>query len=91
MGPRALPRYEFALWEGGRSGEERFGRAVAIQHGKHMSSLYAHFEDLKVAVGQLVHRGTVLGVVENSGRATGLHLHFEVRVGGIPVDPSWVF
>jgi murein DD-endopeptidase MepM/ murein hydrolase activator NlpD len=52
-----------------------FGRIVAIQHGKHMSSLYAHFEDLRVAVGQLVHRETVLGVVGSSGRATGPHLH----------------
>jgi murein DD-endopeptidase MepM/ murein hydrolase activator NlpD len=68
-----------------------FGRIVAIQHGKHMSSLYAHFEDLRVAVGQLVHRETVLGVVGSSGRATGPHLHFEVRVAGTPVDPSWVF
>jgi murein DD-endopeptidase MepM/ murein hydrolase activator NlpD len=68
-----------------------FGRIVAIQHGKHMSSLYAHFDELRVAVGQLVHRGPVLGVVGSSGRATGPHLHFEVRVGGIPIDPSWVF
>ena len=68
-----------------------FERIVAIQHGKHMSSLYAHFDDLGVAVGQFVHRDTVLGVVGSSGRATGPHLHFEVRVGGVPVNPSWVF
>ena len=68
-----------------------FGRIVAIQHGKHMSSLYAHYDDLRVAVGQFVHRDTVLGVVGSSGRATGPHLHFEVRVAGTPVDPSWVF
>jgi len=68
-----------------------FGRIVAIQHGKHMSSLYAHFEELSVTVGQLVDRGTVLGVVGSSGRSTGPHLHFEVRVAGMPVDPSWVF
>jgi murein DD-endopeptidase MepM/ murein hydrolase activator NlpD len=59
-----------------------FGRIVAIQDGKHMSSLYAHFEDLRVAVGQLVYRETVLGVVRSSGRSTGPHLHLEVRVGG---------
>jgi murein DD-endopeptidase MepM/ murein hydrolase activator NlpD len=68
-----------------------FGRIVAIQHGKHMSSLYAHFDDLRVAVGQLVHRGTVLGVVGSSGKSTGPHLHFEVRVGGIPIDPQSIF
>jgi murein DD-endopeptidase MepM/ murein hydrolase activator NlpD len=62
-----------------------------IQHGKHMSSLYAHFEDLSVTVGQLVDRETVLGMVGSSGRSTGPHLHFEVRVAGTPVDPSWVF
>jgi murein DD-endopeptidase MepM/ murein hydrolase activator NlpD len=68
-----------------------FGRIVAIQHGKHMSSLYAHFHDLRVAVGQFVHRDTVLGVVGSSGRATGPHLHFEVRVAGVPIDPLWIF
>jgi murein DD-endopeptidase MepM/ murein hydrolase activator NlpD len=68
-----------------------FGRIVAIQHGKHMSSLYAHFDDLRVAVGQFVHRDTVLGVVGSSGRSTGPHLHFEVRVAGHPVDPAWLF
>ncbi len=68
-----------------------FGRIVAIQHGKHMSSLYAHFEYLRVAVGQLVHRDTGLGVVGSSGRATGPHVHIEVWVEGIPVDPLWVF
>jgi murein DD-endopeptidase MepM/ murein hydrolase activator NlpD len=73
------------------SSYQGFGRIVAIQQGKHMSGLYAYFKDLRVAVGQLVHRDTVLGVVGSSGRATGPHLHFEVRVGGIPVDPSWVF
>ena len=44
-----------------------------------------------MTVGQFVDRGTVLGVVGSSGRATGPHLHFEVRAGGVPVDPSWVF
>jgi murein DD-endopeptidase MepM/ murein hydrolase activator NlpD len=68
-----------------------FGRIVATQHGKHMSSLYAHFEEISVTVGQLVDRETVLGVVGSSGRSTGPHLHFEVRVAGTPVDPSWVF
>jgi murein DD-endopeptidase MepM/ murein hydrolase activator NlpD len=56
-----------------------------------MSSLYAHFEDLRVAVGQLVYRETVLGVVRSSGRATGPPLYVEVRVAGMPVDHSWVF
>jgi len=56
-----------------------------------MSSLYAHFEELSVRVGQLVDRGTVLGVVGSSGRSTGPHLHFEVRVAGTPVDPAWIF
>jgi murein DD-endopeptidase MepM/ murein hydrolase activator NlpD len=53
-----------------------------------MSSLYAHFDELRVAVGQLVNRDTVLGEVGSSGRATGLHLHFEGRVAEIPIDPQ---
>ncbi len=45
----------------------------------------------KVMTDTDFHRKTVLSVVGSSGRATGPHLHFEVRVAGILVDPSWVF
>jgi murein DD-endopeptidase MepM/ murein hydrolase activator NlpD len=52
-----------------------------------MSSLYAHVDDLRVAVAQLIHGDTVLSVVGSSGGATGPHLHCEVRAAGSHIDP----
>lgn len=64
-----------------------YGRAVVIDHGGGMATLYAHQSKLGVSVGQTVVRGEVIGFVGCSGSCTGPHLHFEVRLGGVPVDP----
>ena len=52
-----------------------------------METLYAHLASIKVREGQEVDLDTVLGLVGNTGTSTGKHLHFEVSVGGYPVDP----
>ncbi len=64
-----------------------YGMAVVVDHGHDVKTLYGHLSGIYVREGQLVARGTVLGAVGNSGRATGVHLHYEVRVGNVPVDP----
>jgi murein DD-endopeptidase MepM/ murein hydrolase activator NlpD len=64
-----------------------YGRAVVIDHGGGMSTLYAHQSAIAVAVGQSVIRGQVIGYVGCSGSCTGPHLHYEVRLDGVPVDP----
>jgi hypothetical protein len=64
-----------------------FGNTVIVFHGYGISTLYAHAQDLLVRSGQRVNRGDVLGTVGNTGRSTGAHLHYEVRVNGIQVDP----
>jgi murein DD-endopeptidase MepM/ murein hydrolase activator NlpD len=64
-----------------------YGRMVVIDHGSGVSTRYAHLSRIDVLPGQEVRRGSQVGQVGTSGRATGPHLHYEVRVGGSPVNP----
>jgi murein DD-endopeptidase MepM/ murein hydrolase activator NlpD len=70
-----------AGWMGG------YGRMVEIDHGNGVSTRYAHLSALDVEVGDKVRRGEIVGRVGSTGRSTGPHLHYEVRVDGDPVDP----
>ncbi len=64
-----------------------FGRMVKIRHGFGYSTLYAHMRKLRVKKGDRVARGDRIGDMGSSGRSTGTHLHYEIRVGGKPVNP----
>lgn len=64
-----------------------YGNLVVVDHGGGMETRYAHLQDLKVRPGDHVEAGDAVGTVGESGRATGPHLHFEVRVDGDPIDP----
>ncbi|WP_108260635.1 DUF5930 domain-containing protein [Mangrovicoccus ximenensis] len=64
-----------------------YGRLVTIQHEFGIETRYAHMSKIKVKVGQKVSKGEVVGAMGNSGRSTGTHLHYEVRVGGKPTNP----
>ncbi|HYD40180.1 MAG TPA: peptidoglycan DD-metalloendopeptidase family protein [Anaeromyxobacter sp.] len=67
-----------------------YGNAVEVDHGNGLTTLYAHASELLVAPGELVRAGQEIARVGSTGRSTGPHLHFEVRVGGKAVDPARV-
>lgn len=64
-----------------------YGREVTLNHGHDVMTLYGHLSEIAVYPGQHVIRGQVIGYVGQSGRATGPHLHYEVRVHDVPVNP----
>jgi murein DD-endopeptidase MepM/ murein hydrolase activator NlpD len=64
-----------------------YGLAVFISHGFGMTTRYGHLAEITVRPGQRVQRGAMVGRVGSTGRATGYHLHYEVRVDGNPVNP----
>jgi murein DD-endopeptidase MepM/ murein hydrolase activator NlpD len=64
-----------------------YGRLVIVDHGGDIDTFYAHLSAIYVRAGQSIRRGEPVGAVGASGRVTGTHLHYEVRVAGAPVDP----
>jgi murein DD-endopeptidase MepM/ murein hydrolase activator NlpD len=65
----------------------RYGRLIVIDHGGSVQTYYAHLSRFDVIAGQEVRRGQIIGALGSSGRASGPHLHYEVRLGGNPVNP----
>ena len=87
-GPIGTPIYAtadgvvtFAGWQSG------YGRLIRIQHEFGIETRYGHLNAIRVEVGQRVSRGDRIGDMGNSGRSTGPHLHYEIRVGGEAINP----
>jgi len=86
--PTGTPVYATA--DGVVSMAERFssyGNYIQIEHGGEIQTRYAHLSGYAVAAGQQVTKGQLIGFVGSTGRSTGPHLHYEVRIAGDAVDP----
>ena len=71
----------FAGWDGA------YGNSLTINHGNAITTRYAHVQKILVKEGQTVNRGELIALVGATGRATGPHLHYEIRVGGVLINP----
>jgi murein DD-endopeptidase MepM/ murein hydrolase activator NlpD len=87
-GPVGAPIYAAAKgtvsFVGQRSG---YGNVVEVSHGNGLMTRYAHMSHTQARVGEAVEPGTVIGAIGSTGRSTGPHLHFEVRINGRAVNP----
>ncbi|QKG81145.1 M23 family metallopeptidase [Tenuifilum thalassicum] len=65
-----------------------YGNYIIIEHEGGTSSVYAHLDKIKIRKGNIVKKGDIIGYSGSTGRSTGPHLHYEVRIKGIPVNPK---
>ncbi|MEO0589298.1 MAG: M23 family metallopeptidase [Pseudomonadota bacterium] len=86
--PKGTPVYATADGAITRADRSRtYGLVIYIDHGAELETRYAHLSKLLVADGQAVRKGDLIGYVGSTGRSTGPHLHYEVRVDGVAVSP----
>jgi murein DD-endopeptidase MepM/ murein hydrolase activator NlpD len=87
--PRGTPVFAAAdgtvLQSGWQNG---YGQTVVIDHGNGLTTRYGHLSKIEVVAGQTLKRGDELGQVGSTGRSTGPHLHYEVRISDVPVSPQ---
>ncbi len=79
--PRRRGTVSLAGWSGA------YGNCVEVAHGKGLATRYGHLSAILVHPGETVHQGDVIARMGSTGRSTGTHLHYEVRIDGRAVNP----
>jgi murein DD-endopeptidase MepM/ murein hydrolase activator NlpD len=88
-GPVGTPIYATADGMIGRAQwVSGYGKFVEINHGNAVQTRYGHLSAMNVVPGQRIHKGDVLGYMGSTGRSTGSHLHYEVRIAGEAINPT---
>ncbi|MBO5747132.1 MAG: M23 family metallopeptidase [Clostridia bacterium] len=87
-GTEIIAVYDGVVQKSGYS--ESYGYYVLLKHSNNLETLYAHCSSLNVETGDTVKRGETVAFVGSTGRSTGPHLHFEVRVKNYRIDPEWL-
>ena len=87
-GPIGAPIYAAAKGVVSFAGQRQgYGNCIEIDHGNGLLTRYAHMSAFRATLGQPVAPGTIIGAIGNTGRSTGPHLHFEVRLNDVPLNP----
>ncbi|MEZ7196451.1 peptidoglycan DD-metalloendopeptidase family protein [Pseudodesulfovibrio karagichevae] len=87
--PRGTPVYAPARGTVTYAGRDSsYGLSIRLKHNASLSTRFAHLNRIAIKSGQEVTRGELIGYVGNTGRSTGPHLHYEVRLNGVPVNPK---
>ena len=66
-----------------------YGNLIVVNHGNGYETFYAHLSGINVSPGQIVYKGNVIGLSGNTGRSSGPHIHFEIRINGVQDNPCW--
>lgn len=69
---------------------DSYGYYIIVSHNDNVETLYGHCSELVAKEGDYVKRGETVALVGSTGRSTGAHLHFEIRIGGCRIDPRWI-
>ncbi len=64
-----------------------YGNMIEIDHGNGLTTRYGHLSKIEVQTGDIINRGQIIGLIGSTGRSTGPHLHYELRVGDRPINP----
>ena len=72
------------------SSNEAYGNYILMRHSDNLFTFYGHLESVNVREGMNIRRGEIIGYMGSTGYSTGPHLHFEIRIEGIRVDPAYV-
>ncbi len=83
--PVYAPADGLVVFAGYRQG---YGKVIVIDHGYELATLYGHLSDIMVSRWQKTKRGEVIGTIGNTGNSSGPHLHYEIRISKVPVDPA---
>lgn len=70
-----------AEWQGG------YGNMIEIDHGNGLTTRYGHLSKIEIQAGDVIQRGQLIGLIGSTGRSTGPHLHFELRLGDVSINP----